>query len=100
MRQGLGNEAKARSLSSDRFQGSDEQRGLASAGRSAIEGRRSPQTSCVIPSFVAFLPESKKKRDMDAVQLKRALRDSECRTGGEAHAWEYLEGLLAELRCG
>jgi len=58
MRQGLGNEAKARSLSSDRFQRSDEQRGLAIAGRSAIEGRRSPQTSCAIPSFVAFLPES------------------------------------------
>src|SRR5205814_4213228 len=97
MRQGLGNEAKARSLSSDRFQRSDEQRGLAIAGRSAIEGRRSPQTSCVIPSFVAFLPESKKKRDMDAVQLTRALVDIESTTGGEAAAGEYLYAHLAEL---
>jgi hypothetical protein len=56
--QGLANEAKARSLSSDRFQRSDEQRGLAIAGRSAIEGRRSPQNLCAVPSSVAFLPES------------------------------------------
>src|SRR2546429_8549542 len=97
MRQGLGNEAKARSLSSDRFQRSDEQRGLAIAGRSAIEGRHSPQTSCAIPSFVAFLPESKKKRDMDAVQLTRALVDIESTTGGEAAAGEYLYAHLTKL---
>ena len=99
MRQGLGNEAKARSLSSDRFQRSDEQRGLSIAGRSAIEGRRSPQTSCAIPSFVAFLPE-RKKQDMDAVQLTRALVDIESTTGGEAAAGEYLYAHLAKLANG
>ena len=96
MRQGLGNEAKARSLSSDRFQRSDEQHGLAIAGRSAIEGRRSPQTSCAIPSFLAFLPESK-KQNMDAVQLTRALVDIESTTGAEATAGEYLYAHLAKL---
>jgi len=96
MRQRLGSEAKARSLSSDRFQRSDEQRGLAIAGRSAIEGRRSPQTSCAIPSFLAFLPESK-KQNMDAVQLTRALVDIESTTGAEATAGEYLYAHLAKL---
>src|SRR5258707_8399287 len=96
MRQRLGSEAKARSLSSDRFQRSDEQPGLAIAGRSAIEGRRSPQTSCAIPSFLAFLPESK-KQNMDAVQLTRALVDIESTTGAEATAGEYLYAHLAKL---
>src|SRR2546430_5688769 len=96
MRQGLGNEAKARSLSSDRFQRSGELRGLAIAGRSAIEGRRSPQTSCAIPSFAAFF-QKVKKRDMDAVQLTRALVDIESTTGAEAAAGEYLYAHLAKL---
>jgi len=97
MRQGLGNEAKARSLSSDRFQRSGELRGLAIAGRSAIEGRRSPQASCAIPSFVGFLPESKKKTRYGCGAITRALVDIESTTGGEAAAGEYLYAHLAKL---
>jgi len=94
--QGLGNEAKARSLSSDRFQRGDEQRGLATAGRSAIE-RRAFSAEILRSSFLRSVPSRKSKQNMDAVQLTRALVDIESTTGAEAAAGEYLFAHLAKL---